>query len=269
MSNKAISWAFDAKTGNPTAKLVLTVLADHAGQVDDESPVARLADGRYVTWIGNEAIANVVEIDARSVRRWIAHLEDRGLVQRVTRTRSNGSHTSNFVILAVDDSGAAPFTPPDSSVRGGRTPVSGEGEDAGVLPRTHKDEPPGEREKKTSSSSRAEPKNQDQREDVEQVCSLLAEKIAANGCKRPTVTRAWRDEARRLIDRDGRTVTQVIAAINYATSDPFWRANILSMTKLREKYDQLRLSYLRTKTTPTGPTSTPPPYYRRLEGQRA
>ena len=35
---------------------------------------------------------------------------------------------------------------------------------------------------------------------------------------------------------------QVRAAIDWATSYPFWRSNILSMSKLREKYDQLRLS---------------------------
>uniref|UniRef100_UPI003561EE3F hypothetical protein n=1 Tax=Actinotalea sp. TaxID=1872145 RepID=UPI003561EE3F len=56
------------------------------------------------------------------------------------------------------------------------------------------------------------------------------------------------DAARLLLDRDGRTVKQVEAAIDYATTDEFWRANILSMVKLREKYDQLRLHASRAKT---------------------
>lgn len=80
------------------------------------------------------------------------------------------------------------------------------------------------------------------RVDVERVCEHLANRIVANGCKRPTVTEEWRDEARRLIDIDGRTADQVIRCIDWATNDSFWRKNILSMPKLRAKYDQLRLA---------------------------
>ena len=45
-----------------------------------------------------------------------------------------------------------------------------------------------------------------------------------------------------MLDNDKRTPDQVIAAIDFATGDEFWRANILSAPKLREKFDQLRLS---------------------------
>lgn len=80
------------------------------------------------------------------------------------------------------------------------------------------------------------------REDVERVCQHLADAIEANGSKRPHVSERWRTEARRLIDIDGRTPDQIIRAIDWCQSDTFWRANVLSMPKLREKYDQLRLA---------------------------
>lgn len=79
------------------------------------------------------------------------------------------------------------------------------------------------------------------RADVDQVCTHLADRIEENGSKRPTITAAWRDAARLLIDKDGRTVDQVLRAIDWCQADPFWRANVLSMPKLRERYDQLRL----------------------------
>ena len=79
------------------------------------------------------------------------------------------------------------------------------------------------------------------REDVERICDHLARRIEANGAKRPTVTTKWHDSARLLIDRDGRTEQQVHAAIEWCQADEFWRANILSLPKLREKFDQLRL----------------------------
>ena len=79
------------------------------------------------------------------------------------------------------------------------------------------------------------------REDVEQVCGLLADQVGTNTGKRPTITSRWRTDARLMLDRDGRTVEDACALIAWATTDPFWRSNILSMPKFREKYDQLRL----------------------------
>lgn len=79
------------------------------------------------------------------------------------------------------------------------------------------------------------------RPDVEQICTHLADRIEANGSKRPVITVAWRTAARLLLDKDGRTVDQVLKAIDWCQADPFWRANVLSMPKLRDKYDQLRL----------------------------
>jgi hypothetical protein len=80
------------------------------------------------------------------------------------------------------------------------------------------------------------------RDDVERLCARLADKIEANGSKRPTITQGWRDSCRLLLDKDKRTEAQVTKAIDWSTNDSFWRVNILSMPKLREKYDQLRLA---------------------------
>lgn len=78
------------------------------------------------------------------------------------------------------------------------------------------------------------------RPDVEAVCDRLADRIEENGSKRPNVA-GWRDEARRLLDIDRRPLDEVLALIDWCQSDSFWRANIMSVGKLRTKYDQLRL----------------------------
>ena len=87
------------------------------------------------------------------------------------------------------------------------------------------------------------------RPDVERLCQHLADRIEANGCKRPAIGKKWRDAARLMIDRDGRTEQQITAAINWCQDSEFWRANILSMPKLREKYDQLRMQAVRKPGT--------------------
>ena len=95
-----------------------------------------------------------------------------------------------------------------------------------------------------------EPSEEPLSSEIEQICSHLADKIAANGSKRPTITKAWRREARLLLDRDGRTAEQVIKAIDWCQADKFWRGNVMSMPKLREKYDQLRLAAQRDRASP-------------------
>ena len=80
------------------------------------------------------------------------------------------------------------------------------------------------------------------RADVEYLCVFLADRIEANGSKRPEITKAWRDEARRMIDRDSRDPAKAENLIRWCQQDTFWRKNILSMGKFREKYDQLRLA---------------------------
>lgn len=80
-----------------------------------------------------------------------------------------------------------------------------------------------------------------QRPDVERVCEHMAASVQARTGRRPRVTRRWRDAARLMLDRDGRTVADCMAAIDWAEDDDFWRANILSLPKLRQHYDRLSL----------------------------
>lgn len=106
----------------------------------------------------------------------------------------------------------------------------------------HKEEPPKDESSKDSPSADAEGRDLNAgRDDVERLCTHLADRIEANGSRRPTITKRWRDAARLLMDTDGRTEEQVHAAIDWCQAHEFWRANILSMPTLREKYDTLRL----------------------------
>lgn len=83
------------------------------------------------------------------------------------------------------------------------------------------------------------------RPDVEQLCTHLADLVEANTAKRPNVTKRWRDAARLLLDRDlaqePDPLGLAMRVATWATNDEFWRANILSMPTLREKFTRLRL----------------------------
>jgi len=57
---------------------------------------------------------------------------------------------------------------------------------------------------------------------------------------------------------DGRTEQQIHAAIDWCQSDEFWRSNVLSMPKLREKYEQLRLQAAAAKNRAMARHQAPP-----------
>ncbi|MYW03486.1 hypothetical protein [Streptomyces sp. SID3343] len=73
------------------------------------------------------------------------------------------------------------------------------------------------------------------------MCQHLADRIEGNGSRRPRINQEWRDEARRLIDLDGRSVERIIRAIDWCQADSFWKSNVMSMPTLRKQYDRLVL----------------------------
>ena len=79
------------------------------------------------------------------------------------------------------------------------------------------------------------------REDVEALCKRLADRIESNGVKRPTITKAWKDDARKLIDLDGYTRPDIERVIDWCQADDFWKSNILSMNKLRKQFGALKI----------------------------
>ncbi|WP_314324196.1 hypothetical protein [Paenarthrobacter ilicis] len=79
------------------------------------------------------------------------------------------------------------------------------------------------------------------RPEVDELLDLLDSCLVANGSKTPSRNKKNRDAARLLLERDGYKVEQVAWMIQWVTADEFWRTNILSMSKLREKFDQLKL----------------------------
>lgn len=79
------------------------------------------------------------------------------------------------------------------------------------------------------------------RPEVSELCERLAAKIKARDpkAKADGTSTTWLEECRKLIDLDGRTVEEIAIVIDWSQADSFWHKNILSMPKLRKKFDQL------------------------------
>jgi Helix-turn-helix domain len=88
MSNEATSWAIRQDPGGAGPKLLLMILANHAGK-----------DG--VCYPGREILTDECCCKRKAtVTDNFARLERLGLVQRLQRRRANGSRTSDWTILA-------------------------------------------------------------------------------------------------------------------------------------------------------------------------
>lgn len=85
------------------------------------------------------------------------------------------------------------------------------------------------------------------RPDMNEILNHLDKRLEDNGLKKPNRVKSNIRAARLLLDRDQHTVDDVKRIIDYAQDTEFWIPNIRSMSKLREKWDQLSAQAGRAK----------------------
>lgn len=179
----------------------------------------------------------------RTVQRHLTSLQERGILQVSNRSRL--SHEGGFLgatnvyrinydafeLLATDHD-----DPADAS------------ETAPPADTVHEDEPPTIEESPSATVAVVEP----EREDVTTLTNAVADSVERRTGNRPTITKRWRDDARLMMDRDHVTLEDALAALAWAEADDFWRANILSVAKLRSKYTTMSLQAQRRGTAHKG-----------------
>lgn len=238
MSVKVSSWVWH---GEETAEIsgnemiLLLALADVA---DDNGRCRFVTEDDDLTYGG---LAKKARVDRSTAIRVIGRLRARGLVEQVkgSRVRPN-----EFAIVVPWRRGGD--SPPVGKVASEARKVASEARKVASEPSK------GGIGDDHSSYRRidvvtytSEDADAPLRDDVKRLLDLLDAEIERNGGRPPKRTKKNIDAARMLLDRDGRTVEQVEAAIRWCQADEFWRANILSMSKLREKYETLRLQAAR------------------------
>ncbi len=110
-------------------------------------------------------------------------------------------------------------------------------------------------ERTTSSRAAKEPKPSlnDGRDDARRVCTRLCDLIERAGVKRPTVTVAWLDQARLLMDEDGYSEQQVMWILDKVKADPYRSSGVMSTKALREKFGALVTKYTAQHSSAEGP----------------
>lgn len=224
MSIKVMEWVWNNSSARDGQLLVLLAIADNANHE------------------GNNAFPSIAELSRKSrlsqrgVRYALRGLEESGSI--VTSVQAGPGGCNRYRVVMDPAETAAP--PADiaggQSVQGGNMAQQGgqsvTDEVSQIAPVTVL-EPTTNPKNKTS--------DEPTRDDVERLCQHLSDRIVDNGSRRPTTTNAWRKAARLLLDKDGRSEAEIHRAIDWCQTNTFWRAIILSMPKLRDKFEQMRL----------------------------
>lgn len=235
MSNEAQSWAWKQNCGFSSDKNVLVALADNAWE-----------DGSNA-WPSVALLARKTGLVRRTVQMSLRRLELNGFIEKTAEADPGRTKPTTYRVVMDRD--------PAQPLRRVAQPRRGRNQDASadtappsatdsVDPAQLVHPPCAAVAPKPSMNQLPEPSKEIVafRDDVEQVCGRLQERMIGNGCKPPTITKAWRDSARLLLDRDQRPLNEVLYVLDWSQNDTFWRKNIHSLPTFREKYDRLRMS---------------------------
>lgn len=251
--NKAVR---DSGVMPAPSRLIMFVLSDLADATTGRIPAERVPS--------LAELAGMTGLGTATVKRHLTLLEGDGWVERdrpsIVAARTEHARTGYTVAVGHGSDGAMPIAQAEPSHKGhvgsgmaqSEPAEQGHGSErakgmAHSEPVPYTDEVTNDKTTSTSANA-TKPKRRPSKQkpppdrpDVERICEHLADRIEANGSLRPNIGAKWRDAARLLLDKDGRTVEQVLRAIDWCQAHDFWRANIKSMPKLREQYDTLRL----------------------------
>lgn len=99
---------------------------------------------------------------------------------------------------------------------------------------------PREKERKREKEEAKASSQETPRPDIDKVIQGFSDLLKANDVKHKP-RQSWHTAARLLIDKDGYTPDQILYVARFATTDEFWKSNILSIPKLREKFEALKI----------------------------
>jgi hypothetical protein len=217
-----MAWVWDHSRSRHAARLVLLAIADNAN-----------SDGGQA-WPSTAELMRKAGLGERTVQAAITELVKLGELEVGYNTGPKGCNRYR-VIMRTPAESAPPqnLHPAESAPPQNPAPTPAESAPGTVH----------EPSKNSSAKSSTRPRHDRNagRHDAQRLCEHLADRVEANGSLRPSITKAWLDAARLLLDLDGRAEAQVHKAIDWCQSNEFWRKNVMSMPTLRTKYDRLRM----------------------------
>ena len=194
-------------------------------------------------------------VPERMIRRRMAKLESIGWIRRWTKQGKHGDYPILISRLVVRDQDGHDFSVNAEATRDWKHPIlvplDDPRRDVTVKrPRDDRDVTDHHIDRRLKDVNTSSPSEKEAcLQAVKPLAELLAQRILENNPKselsketlRERRIKAWTVDLEKMVRLDGWTVQEIQQLIEFSQSDQFWRANILSAGKLREKRDQLKL----------------------------
>jgi hypothetical protein len=200
-------------------------------------------------WMAQKSLADKARTTRQTANSWISEAIEDGFISLLTdNSKSGRASCFRFEMPSVE-----PVWNPyggvstDDTLSGGGVSRADRGVSGEPTPGVSRADTELEEELKRTETSGASPSarrgldDEGSRPDVDRLCELLASLIEANGSKRPTITKRWRQHCRLLLDNEKRSEKQIETIIRWSQPDEFWQTNIHSFPTLRHQFDKLRL----------------------------
>lgn len=180
---------------------------------------------------GQAIIASEARCSERRVRDALKELEALGVVERIERRFAGGQRASDGYVLYSGRRPSALAEQPAGDSGSGSQPADNDTTNRQIPTIAPLIEITTKEIDKGSEMIRA---------DVERLLDLLDSEISKNGVRKlPKRNQTNANAIRLLLDRDGYSEDEVAEVIRWAQADQFWHTNILSASKLREKFEML------------------------------
>ena len=116
-------------------------------------------------------------------------------------------------------------------------------------------------EEKNKSQTSSKPLKKSIQPEAIMVAQILSDKITENYPQRTPPTEdqltEWAVDAERIHRIDGHPWEEITSLLEWSQSDPFWKANILSMGKFRKQWNQLLAKRAQTEGSDNGAGKEP------------
>lgn len=206
--------------------------------------LARYANNDSRTcYVGVETVAKTLGITPQAVRNCLKKLAVAQMITVEHRQHERGRTLTNLYRL-LDVAPREQAQPTLGLPNGGSTVVEGEaqpglrGEGQPTLTQRRLLVEEDSLKKKTPSSA---PKLRFVEADMETAKWMFCKIRALDGSQKEPSYPNWANTIRLIRERDGRTDQEIRDLFAWSNADSFWRTNILSPAKLREKWGQLSL----------------------------
>ncbi|MDF1507645.1 helix-turn-helix domain-containing protein [Robertmurraya sp. DFI.2.37] len=187
--------------------------------------ITALCNEKGFCWATNNYFSELYGVSKKSISKWINQLIQKGYVSSEIQFKEGSKEIFHRYLRIVPYPTEEKFhTPMEEKVKDNNTVINN------TLNNTKEYKPSRRKQVYDKDSIHY------------QLALRLFENILANNpdFKKPNLQN-WANDVRLMIERDNRTEKQISYLMDWVQNDSFWKSNILSVSKLRDKFDQLAM----------------------------